>query len=624
MWLHDGPVGAWPAKARSLAQAAEAGLPVPRGIAIPLHAEPDAAAMSAMTRLAASGPIIARTALVGEDAPTASAAGLGRSIAGLATLPEIVDALAELRKDAQDPFLELYRGATHHEDVVIVQQQIERHRLVVGALLPSGIDYVEVHEAGGDVLATGAPPAFAGRLLRWNDAAAPVVVDLVARMRAAFDLGAHGIDVEIVVDRSGDAWLVQQRPLTAALDAEGDAFVRAVIDAGQSDRLAGDLTLDAEHNPAPLSPAHAWLMQWLAQQRPRAGKPTTLAGWLYVRTLVRDLASRDHSEGKSPIAALRELEQTLIPAARARLDRIDRELADADASGVEAQLGRALEAFLAMIDVYLDVLVPARAAAGRSQAARTDAPLSIVGRAAFVDVMPAAWDIASPSLGDLHRFEHAAAVDEHAPPGADAAEVAVLLTEWDDNLFALGLAPLRRAYLRAGALLGLDDDVFLLGVPELQEALMRPASLPTETLATRREQQRRWASLRPPARLEDGWPTPTMRHARLRGLPIGASVVGTIARRDDLADLLARPPGADAIVVMPALTAQAALALHELRVRAVCCEWGGAMSHAALMARELQLSALIGCRGCTELADGIQARLDTKLGRLLPDPPPPR
>jgi hypothetical protein len=627
VWLHDGPVGAWPAKARSLAQAAEAGLPVPRGIAIPLHAEPEAAAMSAMSRLAASGPIIARTALVGEDAPTASAAGLGRSIAGLAALPEIVDALAELRKDAHDPFLERYRGATEHADVVIVQQQIERHRLVVGALLPSGIDYVEVHAAGGDVLATGAAPAFAGRLQRWNDAGAPVVAQLVERVRAAFDLGAHGIDVEIVVDRSGVAWLVQLRPLTAALDAESDAFVRAVIDAGQADRLAGDLTLDAEHNPAPLSPAHAWLMHWLAQQRPRAGKPTTLAGWLYVRTLVRDLAARDHSAGASPIAALRELEETLIPAARARLDRIDRALADADAAGVEAQLDRALEAFLAMIDVYLDVLVPARAAAGRSQAARTDTPLSVVGRAAFVDVMPAAWDIASPSLGDLHRFEHAPRLEDEAssglgPANVDAAEVAVLLTEWDDNLFALGLAPLRRAYLRAGALLGLQDDVFLLGVPELQDALMRPASLPAETLATRRDQQRRWASLHPPARLEDGWPTPTLRHARLRGLPIGASVEGIIARRDDLADLLARPPAADAIVVMPALTAQAALALHELRVRAVCCEWGGAMSHAALMARELQLSALIGCRGCTDLADGIRARLDTKLGRLLPDPPP--
>ena len=622
VWLHDGPVPAWPAKARTLAEAAVAGLPVPRGVVIPLHAEPDPAALSAMSRLVASGPVIARTALVGEDAPTTSAAGLGRSIGALTTLDELVDAVAELRKDRTDPFLEFYRGAVHRDDAVVVQRQVARHRLVVGALLRSGVDYVEAHETGGDVLATGAAPAFAGRLQRWRDASAPQVARLVERVRAGFALGPHGLDVELVVDRNGDAWLVQVRPLTAALDADGEAFVHAVRDAGQDDRLVGDLTLDAEHNPAPLSPAHAWLMEWLARQRPRAGKPTTLAGWLYVRTLVRDLGAHDGRPALPAVAALQRLEHELIPAARARLERIDRALAVADAAGVEVQLDRALEAFLGMIDAYLDVLVPARAAAGRSSAVRPDAPLTTAGRRGFTDVLPAAWDIASPTLADLHSF------DDRAPPGlvrdrvqepatTDAAEATVLLGEWDDHLFALGLAPLRRAYLRASALLGLPHaDAFLLTVPELQHVLLRPGSLPRETLDARRQQQQAWADLRPPIAIEDGWPTPTLRHARLRGLPIGASVEGIVARREDLADLLARPPGADAIVVMPALTAQAALALQELRVRAVCCEHGGAMSHAALMARELQLSALIGCRGCTELPDGIHARLDTKLGRL--------
>ena len=45
---------------------------------------------------------------------------------------------------------------------------------------------------------------------------------------------------------------------------------------------------------------------------------------------------------------------------------------------------------------------------------------------------------------------------------------------------------------------------------------------------------------------------------------------------------------------------------------------GGALSHAALMVRELGLSALIGCAGCSELPDGLRVELDTRLGRLRP------
>src|SRR5690606_35061147 len=114
----------------------------------------------------------------------------------------------------------------------------------------------------------------------------------------------------------------------------------------------------------------------------------------------------------------------------------------------------------------------------------------------------------------------------------------------------------------------------------------------------------RAAHLRPPLVLEDGRPVATAALGRLHGLPIGPSVDGVITPRRDLADLLARPPAADAIVVLPALTAPAAVALHRAGVRAVCCEHGGALSHATLMARELALSALVGCRGCTDVPAG--------------------
>ena len=68
--------------------------------------------------------------------------------------------------------------------------------------------------------------------------------------------------------------------------------------------------------------------------------------------------------------------------------------------------------------------------------------------------------------------------------------------------------------------------------------------------------------------------------------------------------------------MLPALTAQAALALESLSLRAVCCEHGGALSHASLMLRELGMNGLIGCAGCTDVPDGTEARIDVTLGRL--------
>ena len=102
----------------------------------------------------------------------------------------------------------------------------------------------------------------------------------------------------------------------------------------------------------------------------------------------------------------------------------------------------------------------------------------------------------------------------------------------------------------------------------------------------------------------------------LRGLPIGPAAEGPLHARRDLEDLSARPLAPGAVLAIPALTAQAAVVLRALGVRAVCCEHGGAMSHAALMARELGLSALIGCRGCTTIPTGTWVRLDTRTGAV--------
>ena len=102
----------------------------------------------------------------------------------------------------------------------------------------------------------------------------------------------------------------------------------------------------------------------------------------------------------------------------------------------------------------------------------------------------------------------------------------------------------------------------------------------------------------------------------LRGIGFGAPKEGTLCQRDDLRDLLRRPPPTDGIIVLPTLTAQAALVLDRLGVTAVCTEHGGRLSHGALVARERGLTALIGCAGCRRIPDGSPVKIDPARGRL--------
>lgn len=629
-----------PGKARRLAELARAGLPVPPGLVV----APDPAALDDPTTLAAVrsllalGPVVVRSALTGEDELEGSAAGLGRSQLGCRDLDAVRQALAALATQREDPWLSAYRPASASQhDRAIVQHEVPRRVLLVLAL-PAQDDpdarwaELEAHAADGEALAHGRSPEHAGPLSTWDDPARAAVEALLPPIRAVLGPSPHGHDLELVIDPHDRPHLVQARPLAAPLHPGWPEFHTTIVAQGQAHELRGVLTLDAEHNPVPLSPAHAWLMGWLRSQRPHAGDPTVLAGWLYVRTLPRDLArtptaaSTPRPAPPSATEALRLLHDHALPQARARLHALERSLVTADAPTVARTLPQAQQAFLAMIDTYVGVLIPARTVARKALGAQVIAdherPLSTRGRAEFLDVLPATWDLASPSLAALGTRAEPAA--PHEPPPSperfDEAAATILLGEHDDHLFALGLAPLRAWILAAARVLALPhDDAFLLEPPELLDALEHPDHRPAlpERIAARRDAQRRFAALRPPLRIHHGHPVSFGRRARLRGIPLGPSFTGVLAPRPDLAALLADPPPPDAIVVLPSLTAPAAVALRQLGVRAVCCEHGGPLSHAALMVRELGLSALVGCRGCTELPAGGRARIDTQAGRLV-------
>jgi hypothetical protein len=663
-----------PAKARRLGQLARAGLPVPPGLVV----APDPAALDDPATLAAvrsrleHGPVVVRSALDGEDELEGSAAGLGRSYLGCRDVISVQQALAELATLREDPWLAAYRhGSGRAGDRAIIQQEIPRRALLVLAVPPDGAAELELHTVGGEALAEGRDPEFAGPLAAWDDPARDAVRAVVERAIQALGPSPHGHDLEIIVAPDDRPWLVQARPLAAPLHPGWPAFHAALAAEGSLHELHGVLTLDAEHNPTPLSPAHAWLMGWLRSQRPKAGDPTVLAGWLYVRTLPRDLAKasgavgddhgspprQGHAAASAPgrpavptaVQALEHLRTHALPRARERLHALAQQLEPADALAVASALPLAQQAFLDMIDAYVGVLVPARTMARRALGGRiavdpTD-PLSTRDRAEFLDVLPATWDLASPSLAELGTRAEGTDADPPArasTPIEDEAAAVTLLGEQDDHLFALGLAPLRAWYLAAGQRLGLHDDVFMLEAPEVIAALanedptapsgdapVHPAKVPrttiddlAERIAARRELLVHHAVLQPPLRIHAGRPVSFARRARLRGIPLGPSFTGPLAPRSDLAALLADPPDPAAIVVLPSLTAPAAVALRQLGIRAVCCEHGGPLSHAALMVRELGLSALVGCRGCTELPAGRLARIDTRAGRLVLEPNP--
>ncbi len=594
--------GALAPKIATLATLAAAGLPVPEGVALPGPGEPDPTAWQHIDSLLRGGPVIVRAALLDEDGPEHAAAGLGSSIAGCHDRQTVRDALHHIAAALHDPWLTTYFPAPPTAQV-LVQREITGPWLAVVA--QTQLRHLELHHrpaAASEPLATGQTPTFAGPLALFPSELRTTIDNLCDRVTAILPPTPHGLDLELVADVDNNIWIVQARPLTRPLHPGWPAFTAAAR--RDLDALPGLWRLDAEHNPAPLSPAHAGVIARLARAHPTLVRARVLAGWLYAP---ESLAKKPATDPCALRQALHDLRQIYIPAARAALADLERRLPTAD---LVPLVDHACELLRDVLARY--ATLPPRPP--RLAPSTTD-PRSLA-HARHLDILPAAWDIASPTLLDLSpgtALMHLSHETDDCEDPADPDALATLLGELDDHLFALGLAPLRRVYLRAAASLSVaPPDIFVLGPDELQAAL-RGA---TFNFPERRRDHDHQATLFPPMQLFDGLPVPGRSGSELQGIAIGPVVEGPLAQRPDLAGLLADPPAPTDILAIPALTAQAAVVLHALGVRAVCCEHGGAMSHAALMARELGLSALIGCRGCTSLATGTWVRLDTRTGRL--------
>ena len=212
-----------------------------------------------------------------------------------------------------------------------------------------------------------------------------------------------------------------------------------------------------------------------------------------------------------------------------------------------------------------------------------------------------------------------------------------LTYEWPAGL-------LRRAVLEAGARLHASgrlaarSDVFELDVPEIVSLLTSGRGPSIDDVAARAEERRVWRTLRAPERLGREEPPPpvdamppylarvtrmiltvvgTLEAAKadgaLRGLGIGNARYTGVARVVcDAGDALeTMEPGDVLVAPYTAPTYNAVLAM----AGAVVTEEGGLLCHAAVIARELGLPAVIGAPGATTLIpDGATVEVDPSGG----------
>jgi pyruvate,water dikinase len=193
--------------------------------------------------------------------------------------------------------------------------------------------------------------------------------------------------------------------------------------------------------------------------------------------------------------------------------------------------------------------------------------------------------------------------------------------------------------LEADGALAARDDVFELRVDQIA-ALLQGRPGPGSDEIAERAATRRWeATLDPPDRLgrEEGPPpfaalTPYLAkvtrlvltavsaleadpaEAPLTGLGIGAEpYVGTARVVHDPAEALAElEPGDVVVTPYTAPTYNSVLAM----AGAIITEEGGLLCHAAVIARELALPAVIGAQGAMAIPDGSTVEVDPKAGRV--------
>jgi pyruvate,water dikinase len=598
---------------------------VPDGVVIPPGAPVDAQALVPLE------PLAVRSSAAIEDRAGGSAAGVFASRIGVPAA-EAADAVAAVRASAETPLAAAYarrHGAAAIDVAVIVQRFVPGRRITVYTRPPgrAGDDEVWVEPAGAPLVRT-----------RRDDADPRVTLALAAER--AID-AARGADVELIEDRDR-LWLVQARPIVHPPPPAPRAAPPPALFRFSADTPGVVWRRDVTHNPDPLSPAQAGLVDAVVAAGASPWPMATAAGYLYYAH--HPERGREAPESKDAPRSASEL-----------LARFDEHAERMNAALEEPD---AIAAYVAFFRIYAGDVTPLVSAARRvlpdllatrcadadalaarlvpRRAGSLDAAIVAAARgdldehdllALAADHAPA-WDVAAPTFGEQPELVREAVLrvravlHELAPPAPESiaavaartgiatdelagaaaiAAVAAAIAEEDDAYFARAQARVRRALLAAGRAAGLDDPEDACWVPlgELDDPVRVRARAGAARAAA--ERARAWAM---PLTVIDGAPRDVaaspagLEH---RGAGSGPTVTGVVRRVADLALAARVPPGAIALV--PTVTP--ALALVLAGARAIVSAHGGILDHGAAIARELGVPCVVGCASAWDaLGDG--------------------
>jgi phosphohistidine swiveling domain-containing protein len=672
-------------KARSLVRLAAAGLPTPPGFvvtdalfralteagsnagrdvdeALTTAAFPPAFLPALVDRLAALGGarFSVRSSFAHEDEPGQIAAGIYESRIDVpaAAVPA---AVREVLRSAVAPSARAYAEA-HGQSLAGAPLAVLIHRFVPGDTQGGAASW-----ADADDPSTPAAPLLD---VHAGTPTAEARATIAAAARGLF-LGLGPIEIEWVA--TGDVvTFVQLRPFSPPAPPAAWSGWRSLPadEAGAESPQAAAATWfwDAAHNPLPLSPAQAGLVQ-LVDERCRIGiRQRVIGGYLF------------WAPGTPPPGRITPAQ---LPATVATLaDQID---AGRAALGTAPGLEAALDFFTAHYQTLLGLLPPAlRAAradlrqfiAAHLPHAQDDVPALLaevvskesIRRHAAADLARAttpaerartradflalfgdeatAWDVAAPT----HREQPESIVPSNVPaagPGGGGggggwgavagpapplpadlaarwsqlvtdARAAVAAGEDDDWLYARIQAPVRHALLALGhrlvdvGQLKTVDDVFSLPL-EIARAAARGAPFAPGVLqahADRGLHAQRIARRDPPPMTPAGFAAGESTGRRqVQGHGCGGHAVGPIVLRHGPRGALPPP---DAILLATSLLPTE---LPLLQVAALVTETGGPLGHVATQARERGLPAVVGAAGALALfRDGDLAIVDGTTG----------
>lgn len=509
------PVALVGGKAAHLGRLVAAGVPVPAGwvLTTAAHALPEAGREAAIAALRArvgegTGLLAVRSSATIEDRPGAAAPGIFVSRVGIA-VDELDAAVRAVWASAEAPLVRAYaeaRGIERVDMAVVVQPAIAGELAGVAyTRLPgqpgSGEMLLETYERPGT-------PAVALRLARdattWPLAGTPLpaarLAALVRAVLAAEDaIGATGgADVEWVI--AGDhVWIVQARPVVHPA-APGPAFPAALLafSRAQPEVL---WRWDVAHNPDPLSPAQAGLVERMDAAGLVPARMRVVGGYLY------------YGKERAPAAAPAG-EPAADPASTDEWTDIDTSAADGLRQRFEAAWRPAMEDALSEAEAAAGLVVP-------------DLARVLAGYERFYAVY--AGELAA-ALGMARRV--LPAFLSHHVPGCDAeAEAGALLADASDARLETWIARVARgdaSFEQLMALAGPMSPAWDVAAPTFAE---RPALLHQAVAAAARSPRPVHASGQAHARLE-GMLTPAQREPFARCLAL-ARVARDLGELDD-------------------------------------------------------------------------------------------